>query len=282
MKKYFWFILLLCLSTKYCFADTSADKKDPKTFIVTCATGELGSAAARLLACDNNLILTGRNVSKLQKLQEELKANHPWHYEISTLDYSSNDSIAHFKDNLDKSNSSISGIVLISPRPRFYGKELLQEEHVWMEVFQTTFTGPLEVLKGVLPHLSNGSKIVAIAGTSSVQFLPDSGPTCVIRRMWTAYTKALSHQFGPQGISINAISPGVVLTNFHQERIQKQANAKGLSYEEQMAQEVANIPLRRLADPQEIAQTIRFLLSEESNFIDGTNLIIDGGFTGSY
>lgn len=96
----------------------------------------------------------------------------------------------------------------------------MQDENIWIEVFQNTFTGPMEALKIALPHLSNPI-IVVIAGTTSVQLQPEYGPSCVIRRMWTTYTKALSHQLGPQGISINALSPGVVLTNFHQERIQK-------------------------------------------------------------
>jgi 3-oxoacyl-[acyl-carrier protein] reductase len=100
--------------------------------------------------------------------------------------------------------------------------------------------------------------------------------------MWTTYIKALSHQIGSQGITINALYPGVVLTKAHQERIQSKAKEKGLSYEEQMKQEVASIPLHRHARPEEEAKTIKFLLSEESDFINGTNIILDGGFTVSY
>jgi 3-oxoacyl-[acyl-carrier protein] reductase len=100
--------------------------------------------------------------------------------------------------------------------------------------------------------------------------------------MWTTYTKALSHQLGPQGISVNALSPGVVLTNFHQERIQKKAQENGVCYATQMEQEVSNIPLQRHAKPEEVAKTVQFLLSEKSDFITGTNLILDGGFTVSY
>lgn len=148
--------------------------------------------------------------------------------------------------------------------------------------FRNTFTGPLEALKIMLPYLSNSDKIVVIAGTTSVQLQPEYGPSCVIRRMWTTYTKALSHELGSRGISINALSPGVVLTHFHEERIQNNANKNGLSYEKQMEKEVANIPLHRHAMPQEVAQTIKFLLSEQSDFINGINLILDGGFTLSY
>lgn len=283
MTKY-WikFTFILCLFYGNCFADSPKIHEEHKTLIITGASGELGSATARLLARDHNLILTGRNLSTLQQLQKELKADHPCRYEICLLDYSSSSSIANFKNYLNQEVSPLSGLVLITPRPQFYGKALLQEEDTWSAVFKNTFTGPLEALKVVLPHLSQNGKIVVIAGTTSVQFQPEAGPACVIRRMWTTYTKALSHQLGPQGISINTLSPGVVLTNFHQQRIQKKADENELSYDEQMEQEVAPIPLRRHAKPQEVAQTIKFLISEESNFINGTNLILDGGFTVSY
>lgn len=273
------FVSLLFYGT--CFAN-SVVKEDRKTIIVTGASGELGSEAARLLACEYNLIVTGRNLVTLKQLQEELKANNSGNYEICALDFCSNSSIMSFKEFLDEKGFLISGLALITPRPEFYGKAVIQDEDTWLKVFKTTFTGPLEALNVVVPHLSQHSKVVIVAGTTSVQFLPGFGPSCVIRRMWTTYTKALSHQLGPQGISINALSPGIVLTHFHQKRILKQSEEKGLSYEDQMKKEVAAIPLQRHAKPQEVAQTVRFLLSAESDFINRVNLVIDGGFTTSY
>jgi NAD(P)-dependent dehydrogenase (short-subunit alcohol dehydrogenase family) len=167
-------------------------------------------------------------------------------------------------------------------RPQFHGRVVLQDESAWLEVFKSNFTGPLEALKVVVSHLGKSSKIVVVAGTTSVQFQPDMGSSCMIGRMWATYTKILSHQLGPQGITINALSPGVVLTDFHQKRIQREAHENGLSYEEQMSKEVANIPVGRHAKPEEVGKTVKFLLSEESAFINGANLVLDGGITLSY
>ncbi|HSX04263.1 MAG TPA: SDR family oxidoreductase [Rhabdochlamydiaceae bacterium] len=264
-----WFFHVACFANR-------------KTIIVTGASGELGGAAARLLASDYDLILTGRNFNKLKQLQEELKSANSGHYEVCTLDFVDNASKENFNDYLKQTDALIAGVVLITPRPHFEGKTVIPDEKIWLEVFQSTFTGPMEVLKVMLPYLSNPSKIVVIAGTTSIQLQPEWGPFCVIRRMWTTYTKALSHQLGPQGISVNALSPGVVLTHFHEERIQKKANENGLSFDDQMEAEVAKIPLRRHAKPKEVAQTIKFLLSEQSDFINGINLVLDGGFTLSY
>ena len=278
----FTFLILACLFHGTCFANNSAPKEERKTFIITGASGALGGATARLLAPDYNLILTGRDLTKLKNLLEELKTINSGRYDICTLDFVNKPSRDNFESYLNQADTPISGLVLIAPRPQFYGKVLMQDESIWLEVFQNTFTGPMEALKVALPHLSNPSKIVVIAGNTSVQLQPEHGPTCVIRRMWTTYTKALSHQLGPQGISINALSPGIVLTSFHQERIQKKSDETGLSYDDQMEKEVASIPLRRHAKPQEVAQTIKFLLSEQSDFINGVNLVLDGGFNLSY
>lgn len=275
----FAFVFALCCES--CSAFNSANET-PKTVVITCASGELGSSIARVLAKDYNLVLTGRNISKLQKLQEELKENNPWKYEICTLDYTIKSSIADFKSYLMRSVPSLTGIVLITPRPSFYGKALFLDEEVWLEALQITFTGPLEALKAALPQLTQNSKIVVIAGTTAVQVQPEFGPVCVIRRMWTTYTKALSHQLGPQGIRINAISPGIVLTNFQQEKIRSKSQENGVSYDLQMEQDVAKIPLRRHAQPKELAQAIKFLISDESDFINGINLVFDGGITVSY
>ncbi|MFA6916801.1 MAG: SDR family oxidoreductase [Parachlamydiales bacterium] len=266
-----WFPFTLCLG-----ADS------PKTVVVTCATGELGSAAAKLLGQTHNLILTGRDREKLCKLKEELTAAFPHRYEICTLDYCNKDSLLTFKDYLKKINLPLSGIVLIYPRPQTYGKDLLLEESTWLEVIQKTFTGPLEALKCALPHMTNPSKIVVISGTTSVQYIPDAGAACIIRRMWTTYVKGLSHQLGPQSISVNALSPGVVLTAFHHERIEKKAHSLGISHEEQIAHEVEPIPLKRHAKPEEVAKSIKFLLTHESDFISGINMVIDGGLSTSY
>jgi 3-oxoacyl-[acyl-carrier protein] reductase len=257
----------------------SDSKKTPPTLIVTCATGELGGAIARQLAGSYPLILTGRNIARLEQLQEELRTNHPYRYQIVLLDYGDPASLDHFEHAL--TGSEIAGLVLITPRPQF-GKNLLQSEPEWLQLFQSTFTGPLMALEKTIPRLSKHGKIVIIGGTTSVQVMPQYGPACVVRRMWTTYAKALSHQVGPQGLSVNVLSPGVVLTQFHTDRIQKSADMNHCDFDEQMEKDTAAIPLRRHAAPQEIAQAVQFLLSGSSDFMTGVNLIMDGGETVSY
>jgi 3-oxoacyl-[acyl-carrier protein] reductase len=187
-KKYCCLFLLLCFFLGACLVN-HLEAKERKTLVLTGASGELGTASARVLAPDYDLILTGRDLSKLKKLQEELNRSHSGRYEVCLLDFISRSSREDFYHYVKQLNAPIGGIVLITPRPQFHGKALMQNENVWLEVFQSTFTGPTEALQEMIPYLSSPSKIVVIAGTTSVQFQSEYGPSCVIRRMWTTYTR---------------------------------------------------------------------------------------------
>lgn len=272
-----WIFLAFILPERtMCFAESPS-----KTIVLTCATGELGTALAKKLIEDFHLILTGRSLSKLEALQTELNAQFPGCCDTCLLDFSDSSSLTHFKKILHEKHIPLSGLVLMTPRPNFQ-KSVLQEEAEWLQSLQSTFTGPLEALKATLPHMPKESKIVIIAGTTSIQAMPEYGPSCIIRRMWATCGKLLAHQLGPQGISVNLLSPGVVLTDFHRRRIENKANIHAQSYEDEMAQEVSNIPLRRHATPSEVARAVHFLLSDSANFITGVNLLIDGGITVGY
>jgi len=263
------------------YAEEQCKSNISPTIIITCASGELGGAIAKKLANENNLILTGRNIQKLHSLQSELQSHFSMKYEVVLLDYLVSSSIFNLGNYLLARDSEISGLVLITPRPQFCNS-LFESEADWLNVFQATFTGPLEALKTILPYAASPSKIVIIAGTTSVQLLPEYGPACVIRRMWTTYAKALSHQLAPEGVYVNTVSPGVVLTDFHVKRIENKARENHVDYDVAVKRDAAKVPLGRHASPEEVAQTVKFLLSKDSDFINGVNLVIDGGATLSY
>lgn len=82
-------------------------------------------------------------------------------------------------------------------------------------------------------------------------------------------TKALSRELGAHNILINAICPGFTATELTMQSLSKN----------ELETIVEQIPLRRMADPQEIAKSIKFLVSEENTYITGQTLVIDGGFT---
>ena len=83
----------------------------------------------------------------------------------------------------------------------------------------------------------------------------------------STYTRSLAKEFGPQGIRVNAVCPGMIATKFHDDFTK-----------EQVRQNVANAtPLRREGQAAEVADLVCYLVSDESSFLTGNNIDINGG-----
>lgn len=92
-------------------------------------------------------------------------------------------------------------------------------------------------------------------------------------------TKTLSDQLGPHGITVNVIHPGVVETPHIHELYEKEAKLQGLTPEQVEANYAKVTPIRRVLQPNEIADTVLFLASERAGAITGESIAVDGGIT---
>ncbi|SYX09185.1 3-oxoacyl-[acyl-carrier-protein] reductase FabG,3-ketoacyl-(acyl-carrier-protein) reductase,Uncharacterized conserved protein,3-hydroxybutyrate dehydrogenase,short chain dehydrogenase [Chlamydia poikilotherma] len=265
--------ILLTLFSSYALATT---KENGSFIVITGASGQLGSAITHYLHDrDYYLLLVGRQKSKLSALHEQNPNS-----STLAIDYSLPGYLTDYKKTLKDLNRPVHGLIISTPRPLWGG--ILQSPESWEAILRTTFIAQTALIQATLPYMAPQSSIVIIGGTTSVQLIPSYGLSCVIRRMWTTYTKALAHELGPKGIRANVVSPGVVRTPFHQERIREKARVNHFSYVEEYNKETESIPLRRFCETEELATTIEFLLSSSSSFISGTNLILDGGCTTSF
>src|SRR5262247_2612802 len=96
---------------------------------------------------------------------------------------------------------------------------------------------------------------------------PGAGPYAAAKAGLNAFTKSLAKELAPHGVRVNAVSPGVIDTPFHQQ----------FSNAEMMKNYVAAIPLGRVGTPEEVAKVIAFLASEAASYIAGETIEINGG-----
>ena len=196
-------------------------------------------------------------------------------------------SVEAFGEDLQSRNVVLDGVVLMPPQPHA-SNEALPASEVWRALFQTSFIGPLSLLRTAIalmdPDLAAGrrAKIVIVSGISSAQVLGHYATSNVIRLAWLAEAKTLAFALGERGIHVNTLSLGGTLSPWYQAAIEKRAAGAGISFEERLAEETANVPLRKYGTPQEVAVAIEGLLSAFSDHLTGVNILHDGGFTRAY
>lgn len=253
--------------------------------IVTGATGGIGSHLCRhLVSKGKNLILVARNEESLQTLKTNLKESQANANILSVAaDFEEHSSLSTVADLVDKESFSVSGLVVMPPQiPPTEG--CLPASGVWDDIFKRSFIGPLELIKNCLPHLekSKGSKIVIVSGISSAQVLSHYATSNVLRTAWLGQAKTMAAALGPKGVHVNTLSLGGVMTDKYHDKLSKKATSNGRTFDEQMLKEVDNVPLRKYATTEDVANAIEGLLSDFSNHFTGHNFICDGGFTRAY
>lgn len=137
--------------------------------------------------------------------------------------------------------------------------------------------------QAVIPgmHDAGYGRIVNIISTSVKEPLENLGVSNTTRGAVASWAKTLASEIGPMGITVNNVLPGFTTTDRLEEIIQKKAAATGQSRDEIEAAFKSYVPLRRFAQPEEVAAAIAFLASPAASYITGINVPVDGGRTKS-
>ena len=146
----------------------------------------------------------------------------------------------------------------------------------WHKVMDVNLKGVYLGCKYVIPHMAaqGGGSVISTSsalGLVGDPVLPAYGAT---KGAIIAMTKAMAQAHGPQGIRVNCICPGDVATPLVVEYFDQQPDPAAARQQVE-----AHYALRRIAEPEEIAQVALFLASDESSFVTGTALVVDGGLT---
>ena len=130
--------------------------------------------------------------------------------------------------------------------------------------------------KYVLPHMREVGRgaIVNVASMHALATLEGFFPYAAAKSGLIGMTRSLALDWGPHGIRVNAVAPGYVRTRLVQDSIDR--NPDPAAAEQSM---VRGIALRRIGEPVEIANVIRFLASDDASYVSGTTIHIDGGVT---
>lgn len=134
----------------------------------------------------------------------------------------------------------------------------------------TNLIGPIALIRGVVPGMKKGGngKIVNISSIWGIRSKENRTLYSATKFALNGVTKALARELGGDNILVNSVCPGYVNTELTQKNVPQKEQDKIKTM----------IPVGRFAEPDEIAQTVAFLISPNNTYITGQTIIIDGGF----
>ena len=151
------------------------------------------------------------------------------------------------------------------------------------ELFDDALTlklyGYLRMSQLALPHMRRAGwgRIVNVAGAAGASPLPDNLPMSIANVGVLNLTRAFSDIAAADGVTANAICPGLTDTGRARELREGRAAAAGIDVEELLTRMAARTPAGRMARPEEVARVACFLASEAASFVHGTAVYMDGG-----
>ncbi len=133
--------------------------------------------------------------------------------------------------------------------------------------------------KAAIPALikRGGGTIVNISSVAGVMGLQQAAGYCTSKAALLGLTRSMAMDYGKNGIRVNSLCPGWIRTQMSEIELEKLAKEKNISVSEAIEQITQYIPLKRMASPSEIVACVEFLASDNSSFVTGTMLIVDGG-----
>jgi NAD(P)-dependent dehydrogenase (short-subunit alcohol dehydrogenase family) len=239
-----------------------------KTYLITGGTTGIGLATAQLLSAEGaKVIVTGRNPETLASAKKILSGVTVHASDSGDLAAAQalGDEVKTFADHLDGAflNAAIGTIgPFDAETPKNYD-----------DMFNVNVRGLYFQLQSLLPLLSKPSSVVFTSSIAGSVAFAGTSIYSAAKAAVISLGKTLAVELAPRGIRVNVLSPGPIDTPMPKKMGLPADQLKG--FEETM---VAKSLLKRRGTSDEVARAARFLLSEDSSYITGTELIIDGGF----
>jgi NAD(P)-dependent dehydrogenase (short-subunit alcohol dehydrogenase family) len=153
------------------------------------------------------------------------------------------------------------------------------DPELWHRVLETNLTGPMYLMKASIPHMikGGGGSIINISSLGGLRCLPGMPAYCASKAGLIMLTKQVALDFGPAKIRCNAVCPGGIRTEMLEHSLAPLAEALETGLEGVFQCISSMVPLRRTASPSEISGICSYLASDDSTFMTGSVLLVDGG-----
>jgi NAD(P)-dependent dehydrogenase (short-subunit alcohol dehydrogenase family) len=249
-------------------------KKNYKTVVITGGGSGIGFSIAKLLLADGyRVVLLGRNKKKLENALKTLGANS----EVANFLVCDLRNKDHIQKTVQKIISIYKDVYALVNNAGIYSLGGLFEtsELVWDEAMNINLKGSFllsQCLAAEMIKNSYGGRMIHISSTAGI--LPNHLALAysVSKAALIQLSLTMAKELGKENITVNCICPGIVRTSLHESYHSSKSDV-----EEFYAKRGATIPLGRVGEPEEVAASVRYFLSEQAGWVTGNVFVMDGG-----
>src|SRR5438105_5249120 len=242
-------------------------KLSGKIAVVTGGTTGIGLSTARLFAAEGaKVVVTGRNAETLGAAREELKGV----AEVVQSDAGDPAQVRKLFEEIGRQYSRIDVLFLNAGIAKF-APFADSPEALFDETIRVNLKGPFLALQAALPYLNKGASVIVNTTVGTDRAIAGASVYSASKAALAALARGAAVELASRGIRVNAVQPGPIPTPIF--------GKTGLSPEaiEAFAKRVEQLPLGRFGSPEEVARAALFLASDDSAFVTGHELSVDGG-----
>ncbi len=162
-------------------------------------------------------------------------------------------------------------------------RSLNATEEQWETAVQRSLFFFARMSREAVPHLKQqgGGRIINILASTVYQPIPNLALSGATRMGVVAFAKSLADEVGRDGILVNNVCPGSILTDRMLSNVTSRAKELGISVEEGLEQRAGETAVGRIGEPKELANLVAFLASGKASYVTGTTILVDGGLVRS-
>ncbi len=250
-----------------------------KVAIVAASSKGMGKAAAMALAGEGaRVTMLARGEADLVKAAKEVRERHGAEVLAVPADVTSYDDIRRVVRETVARWGAVNILVNNAggPPPGIFDD---MNDAEWQSAFELNLLSTVRLVREVLPHMrkAGGGAIVNIQSTSVKEPIENLILSNSIRSGVIGLAKSLALELAKDNVRVNNVLPGLIMTDRQRQMLTVWGEKLGKSFEETKRLRVAQVPLGRFGEPEDVADMILFLASDRAGYITGVTVQVDGG-----